>query len=46
VNTFILDPLLGILMANFWWVFIAGLPIFITAVVTLGRKRRPWVETI
>ena len=46
VNMFILDPLQGILMANFWWVFIAGLPIFITAVVALGRKRRPWIETI
>jgi len=44
VSMFILDPLQGILTASFWWVFIAGLPIFIIAVVALGRKRRPWIE--
>jgi len=37
VGTFIFVPLLGILMANFWWLFIIGLPVFITAVVALRR---------
>jgi hypothetical protein len=32
---FIFEPLLGMLMANFWWLFIVGLPVFITAVVVL-----------
>ena len=44
LNIFIFDPLLGILTENFWCVFMAGLPIFITAAVALGRKRRPWIE--
>jgi len=43
-NMFIFDYLPGILTENFWWVFIAGLLIFITAVVALGRRRRPWIE--
>jgi len=43
-NMFIFDYLQGILTENFWWVFIAGLPIFIAAVVALGRRRRPWIE--
>lgn len=43
-NVFIFDYLQGMLTENFWWVFMAGLPIFITAVVALGWRRRPWIE--
>ena len=32
---FIFEPLQGMLIANFWWLFIVGLPVFITAVVAL-----------
>jgi len=39
---FIFDPLQGMLIANFWWMFIAGLPAFIITLVALGRRRGRW----
>jgi len=38
--TFIFKPLHGMLMANFWWLFIIGLPILIITVVILWRLQK------
>lgn len=38
--TFIFKPLHGMLMANFWWLFIIGLPVLIISVVTLWRLQK------
>jgi hypothetical protein len=32
---FIFEPLLEILIMNFWWMFMVGLPVFITTVIVL-----------
>ena len=40
VGTFIFVPLSGMLMANFWWLFIVGLPVFIASAVVLWRLQK------
>jgi len=40
VGTFIFVPLQGILMADFWWLFIVGLPVFVTSAVVLWRLQK------